>query len=164
MSNSKQWLRTPVYLAPPRKNNDLVRNDRTNERCCRFPRTENHGELNTQKKTQPSWYKICLQCRRPQFGSWVGKILWRRDRLPTPISLGFFCDSDSKESSHNAGDLGLIPGLGISPGAGKGYPRQYSGLEKSMDCIVLGVTKSRTQLRDFHFTFTKLNYQGQFQL
>ena len=36
----------------------------------------------------------------------------------------------------NAGDLGLIPGLGRSPGEGKGYGPQYSGLENSMDCIV----------------------------
>ena len=46
----------------------------------------------------------------------------------------------------------LIPGLGRSPGEGKGPPLQYSGLENSMNCIVHGVTKSRTQLRDFHFT------------
>ena len=38
-----------------------------------------------------------------------------------------------------------------SPGEGKGYPLQYSGLENSMDCIVYGVAKSRTQQRDFHF-------------
>ena len=44
----------------------------------------------------------------------------------------------------NAGDLGLIPGSGRSPGEGKGYPLQYAGLENSMDCIVRGVTKSRT--------------------
>ena len=50
------------------------------------------------------------------------------------------------------GDLGLIPGLGRSPGEGKGYPLQYSGLENSMDCIVCGVVKSQTQLSDFHFT------------
>ena len=51
------------------------------------------------------------------------------------------------------GDLVLIPGLGRSPGEGKGYPFQYSGLENSMDCIVHGVTKSRTQLSNFHFHF-----------
>ena len=45
-----------------------------------------------------------------------------------------------------------IPGLGRSPGEGKDYPLQYSGLENSMDCIVHGVPKSQTQLRDFHFT------------
>ena len=44
-----------------------------------------------------------------------------------------------------------IPGLGRSPGEGKGYPLQYSGLENSVDCIVHGVAKSRTQLSDFHF-------------
>ena len=37
------------------------------------------------------------------------------------------------------------------PGEGNGYPLQYSGLENSMDCTVHGVTKSRTQLSDFHF-------------
>jgi len=41
------------------------------------------------------------------------------------------------------GDLGSIPGLGRSSGEGKGYPLQYSGLENSMDCIGLGVAKSR---------------------
>ena len=39
-----------------------------------------------------------------------------------------------KESAHNTGDLGSILGLGRSPGEGKGYPLQYSGLENSMDC------------------------------
>ena len=38
--------------------------------------------------------------------------------------------------------LWSIPGLGRFPGEGKGYPLQYSGLENSVDCIVLGVTKS----------------------
>ena len=42
------------------------------------------------------------------------------------------------------GDLGLIPGLGRSPGEGKGYPLRYSGLGNSMDCIVHGVAKSQT--------------------
>ena len=59
--------------------------------------------------------------------------------------------SEGKESACNAGDLGLIPGLGRSPGEGKGYPLQYSGLENSMDCIVHGVAKSRTWLSNFHF-------------
>ena len=53
-------------------------------------------------------------------------------------------------------DLGLIPGLGISPGEGSGYPLQHSGLENSMVCIVLGVTKSRTRLSNFHFTCATL--------
>ena len=53
---------------------------------------------------------------------------WRRDRLPTPVFLGFPCGSAGKESTCNAGDLGLILGWGRSPGEGKGYPLQYSGL------------------------------------
>ena len=43
------------------------------------------------------------------------------------------CGSVGKESTYNVGDLGSIPGLGRSPGKGKGYPLQYSGLENSMD-------------------------------
>ena len=43
--------------------------------------------------------------------------------------LGFPGGSAGKESAYNAGDLGSIPGLGRSPGEGKGYPLQYSGLE-----------------------------------
>ena len=93
-----------------------------------------------------------VSLRRPQFDSWVGKIHWRRGRLPTLVFLGFPCGSAGKESACNAGDLGSIPGLGRSPGAGKGYPLQYSGLENSMDCIVHGVAKSQTWLIDFHFT------------
>ena len=58
-----------------------------------------------------------------------------------------------KESACNVGDLGLIPGLESSPREGKGYPLQYSGLENSMYCIVHGVTKSQTQLSNFHFHF-----------
>ena len=42
--------------------------------------------------------RICLQCRRAWFDSWVGKIPWRRDRLPTPVFLGFAGGSDGKES------------------------------------------------------------------
>ena len=64
---------------------------------------------------------------------------------------GFPCGSAGKESACNAGDLGSISGLGRSPGQGKGYPLQYSGLENSMDCIVYGVKKSRTRLTDFCF-------------
>ena len=63
----------------------------------------------------------------------------------------FPCGSAGKESAYNVEDLGSIPGLGRSPGEGKGYPLQYSGLENSMDCIVHGATKSQTWLNDFQF-------------
>ena len=59
-------------------------------------------------------------------------------------SWGFPGSSVGKESTCNAGDLGLIPRLGRSPGEGNGYPLQCSGLENSMDCIVHGVAKSWT--------------------
>ena len=57
---------------------------------------------------------------------WVGEIPWKRDRLPTPVFLGFPGGSDGEESACNAGDPGSIPGLGRSPGKGIGYPLQYS--------------------------------------
>ena len=55
--------------------------------------------------------------------------------IKTSKKMGFPCGSAGKDSACNAGDLGSIPGLGRSPGEGKGYPFQYSGLENSMDCI-----------------------------
>ena len=58
--------------------------------------------------------------------------------------MGFLGGSNSKESACNAGDLGLIPGLGQSPGEGKDHPLQYSGLENSMDYVVHGLPKSQT--------------------
>ena len=65
---------------------------------------------------------------------------------------GFPCGSAGKESACNIRDLGSIPGLGRSPGEGKSYPLQYSGLESSTDCIVHGVAKSWTQLSYFHYS------------
>ena len=66
----------------------------------------------------------------------------------------------SKEPACNVGDLGSIPGLGRSPGEGKGYPLQYSGLENSMDRTVNGVAKSRTPLSDFHSLTQELEELG----
>ena len=64
--------------------------------------------------------------------------------LQLGFPVGLPGGSAGKESACSAGDLGSIPGLGRSPGEGKGYPLQYSGLENSMDYIVQGVAKSRT--------------------
>ena len=58
------------------------------------------------------------------------------------------------------GDLGSIPGSGRSPGDGKGYPLQYSGLENSKYCIGHRLAKSQTQLSDFHFHFLAWAKQG----
>ena len=62
-------------------------------------------------------------------------------------SRGFPGGSDGKESSCNAEDLGSIPGLGRSPGEGKGYPLQYSGLENSMLYSPWGHKESDTSER-----------------
>ena len=63
----------------------------------------------------------------------------------------FPSSSAGKESACDAGDLGSIPGLGRSSEGGKGYPLQYSGLENAMHYTDQGVTKSQTQLSNFHF-------------
>ena len=71
---------------------------------------------------------------------------WSGMPLPSPSLVA----QGVKKSACNVGDLGLIHGLGRSPGECKGYPLQYSGLENSMDCIVQGIAKSWTRLSDFH--------------
>ena len=107
--------------------------------------------------------------------TWVGKIPWRRERLPTPVfwpgefqglyspwgrkesdkterlSLTHSLPDglDGKESTHNAGDTSLVPGLERSPGEENGYPLQYSYPENSMDrgvwqATVHGIAKSQT--------------------
>ena len=73
--------------------------------------------------------------------------------------MGFPDSSVGKESVCNGGEAGLIPRLGRSTGDGIGYPLQYSGLENSMECLVHGIRKSRTRLRDFHF-HVKTDTQG----
>ena len=55
-----------------------------------------------------------------QFLDWED--LLKKDRLPIPVSMGFPCGSADRESAHNVGDLGSMPGLGRSPRGGKGYP------------------------------------------
>ena len=70
------------------------------------------------------------------------------------LHLGIPGSSAGKESTCNKWDQGSIPGLGRSPGDGKGYPLQYSSLENSMGCIVQGVAKSWTRLSNFHSLFT----------
>ena len=80
-------------------------------------------------------------------------IAWRKFIAESSEGLVFPCGLAGKESACDMEDLGLIPGLGRSPGEGRGYPLQYSGLENAMDYIVHGVTKSWTQLSGFYFYF-----------
>ena len=61
--------------------------------------------------------------------------LQEKGQATHPVFFGFPCGSAGKESTCNAGDLGLIPGSGKSPGEWKSYPLQYSGLENSMDTV-----------------------------
>ena len=59
---------------------------------------------------------------------------------------GFPGGSDGKESVCSVRDLGLSPGLGRSPGEGKGYPLQYSGLENPVDCTDEPVLREANKL------------------
>ena len=85
--------------------------------------------------------------------------------------MGFPDGSDSRKSACNAGDLGLIPGLGRSPGKGNGNPLQHSCLGNPMDrgawwAIVHGVTKesdmterlNNNQTTTFHAIGHKILY------
>ena len=83
---------------------------------------------------------------------------WRR--LPTPVFLGFPCGSAGKESTCIEGDLGLILGLGRSPGEGKGYSLQYSGLENSMDCISPWGCKEEDMTEQLSLHFQRLHLVG----
>ena len=88
-----------------------------------------------------------LQCRRPWLGSWVGTICCRRDKWPTPVSLGFPCGSARKESVCNAGDLGSIPELGRFPWRRERlptpilWPGEFHGLYSPRGCKKLDMTE-----------------------
>ena len=74
------------------------------------------------------------------------------------IIKGFPCGSAGKESAWDAEDLASIPGWGRSPGEGKGYPLQYSGLENSMECIAKGGQRVGHNWATFTFTFIWLSW------
>ena len=87
---------------------------------------------------------------------------------PQGKRMGFPNGSVAKNLPANAGDARLIPGLGRSPGGGNGNPLQYSCLKNPMDrgacwAAVHGVTKSRTRLGDFTFTFTFMHWRRKWQ-
>ena len=74
---------------------------------------------------------------------WVAMRSSKGSSQPRDRTLGFPRGSAGKESVCNAGDLGLIPGLGRSHGEGNSCLLQYSGLENSVDCIVHGSQRVR---------------------
>ena len=91
---------------------------------CHFWRAGSQNRGSEQKQCI-AYTSICnLQCRTPQFNLWVRKIPWKRDRLPTPVFLGFPGGSAGKESACNVVDLGSGPDQG------------RPGLENSMDYTV----------------------------
>ena len=115
--------------------------------------TAHHKTCSCSVSATGAWHAVLFlpfgpQAETPTAGGLGVFNLW-----PHMDALGFPWGSAGKESACNAGDLDSIPGLGRSPGEGKGYPLQYSGLENSMDCIVHWVAKSRTRLSDFHFHY-----------
>ena len=78
--------------------------------------------------------------------------------------LGVPCGSAGKDSACSEGDLGSIPGLGRSPGEGKGSTLQYSDLENPMNCIVHGVAEwDRTEGLSFSVNYSCLHLK-MFQL
>ena len=90
---------------------------------------------------------------------WLSDIalcIYTTTSLSIHLSIDFPGGSDGKASAYNAGDPGLIPGLGRSPGEGNGNPLQYSCLENLIDrgawwAAVHGVTKNWTKLSNFTF-------------
>ena len=75
--------------------------------------------------------------------------VWRLTSEPCG-RLYFSCGSAGKEFACSAGDRGSTPGLGRSPGEGKGYSLQYSDLENSMDLIVHGGHREATERISLH--------------
>ena len=76
--------------------------------------------------------------------------------LPSKYPRGYPDSSVGRESACSAGHPSSIPGSESSPGEGKGYPLQYSGLENSMVYIFHGVAKSQTRLSDFHYHLSNI--------
>ena len=113
----------------------------------------------------PSQFKHFSKINKAKYYFYLPKVFHVLDmktlELLSPTELNFPGGSDGKASVYNAGDLGLIPGLGRSPAEGNGNPLQYSCLENPMDggtweAAVHGVATSRTRLSDFTFSFTDL--------
>ena len=95
-------------------------------------------EISTVKKSRIYYWIIDdISCQYPHQFVFIETNDFKNQLLdfnPTSPNLGFPGGLAGKESICNVGDLGLIPGLGRSPGEGNGYPLKYSGLENSTDC------------------------------
>ena len=112
--------------------------------------------LRNRKNEHLKSYEFLISKQKVKIKKSFRFLQWRRDRPPTPAFLGFPCSSAGKESACNAGNLGFIPGLGRSPGEGKGYlptPVFWPG-------EFHWVTKSQIPLSDFHFHFQIFKFSG----
>ena len=111
-----------------------------------------------QGKEFPSVFRYCVIKETSENRSLIEKfpITYVQPTYTNNVRSCVPCDSAGKECACNVGDPGSIPGSGRSPGEQKGYPLQYSGLENSTDCVVLGVAKSQTRLSNFHLHLTCL--------
>ena len=113
----------------------------------RFYFVQNTNSLVDILETQASLVAQLVKILPAMWETWVRSLdqenPWRRDRLPTPVFLGFPGSSVGKESTYNAGYMGSIPEMGIEmgrfAGEGHGCPLQDSGLENSMDCMCVCV-------------------------
>ena len=76
--------------------------------------------------------------------------------------LGFLGGSVGKESACNEGDLGSIPGLGRTPGEGKGYPLQYSGLYSPWGHKELDTTECLSLSLLFMYLFINLSFMDSY--
>ena len=107
-------------------------NDRLNYECHAGYENQDGRTTDSIVCGEDGWSHLPT-CRGKNLLLWKIKTVMDRF-LFSRLSRKSFPDSSAgKESTRNVGDLGLIPGLGRSPGEGKGYPLQYSGLENSMD-------------------------------
>ena len=116
------WVRSLGREDPLEK--EMAIHSSTSTIGWKIPWTEEPGRLQSMGSqrlrdfTSLQWASLIAQLvknppamQETPFGSWVGKIPWRRDRLPTPVFLGFPCVSAGEQSPCSVGDLGLIPGL-----------------------------------------------------
>ena len=83
---------------------------------------------------------------------------WRRNRLPTPVFLGFPCGSVGKEFTCNVRDLGSVPGLGRSPGEGKGATDSSILAWRIPQEWTLQSMRSQRFRHDFHFHFSLFSW------
>ena len=95
---------------------------RTHLQCRRSWFDSCVGKFSRRRDRLPTPVSLGFPDSSSWFDSCVGKFSRRRDRLPAPVSLGFPDGSDSKESACNGGDLGSTPGMEKSPGGGHGNP------------------------------------------